>query len=194
MSNEYQWSTTLGDEYTVRNDIDYSPRAKFWKYLLEKYPVRSVLEVGSNTGQNLELILPYCKTLWGVDINRKAVEVCHFRHREVNAVVNSGFDLPFKDGYFSLVFTAGVLIHQKPGEVQIMMEEIVRCAGDFVLAMEYANDIFEEISYRGGKETLFKGPYGAIYENKIGLRLLESGYLARKEGFDNVTYWLFARH
>lgn len=195
MSNVDLWAGSFGDDYTVRCEKDYTPRMKFWGDIIYRTKIKSVLEVGCNTGQNIGLISEYLPTFaWGCDVNQKAINTLHVRHKELNAVRCSGFDLPFKDDYFDLVFTAGVLIHQSPSEVEIMMQEIIRVSNKFVLAMEYGNDIFEEIPYRGQNGALFRGPYGDIYEKKYGLRLVDHGFVKKEEGWDDLNFWLFSKH
>jgi pseudaminic acid biosynthesis-associated methylase len=186
MSNQPLWSESFGDEYTVRNDGDFDARCDFFKDLFKRYPVKNILEVGCNTGTNLIGL----SNAWGCDVNQKALRMCRTRHNEINAVYASGFDLPFKDDVFQCAFTCGVLIHQKPGEVEGMMQEIIRVSSQYVLAMEYASTMFQEIPYRGQKEALFKGPYGEIYEKRYGLRLVETGFLGHDKGFDEITYWM----
>jgi spore coat polysaccharide biosynthesis protein SpsF len=196
MSNVDLWAGTFGDEYSVRCDRDYSPRDKFWGEMIRNTKTRIILEVGCNTGQNLSLIaeyLPHRNNAWGCDVNQRALDICHIRHKEINAVKCSGFALPFKDDYFDMVFTAGVLIHQQPSEVETMMQEIIRVSGRYVLALEYANDTFKEIPYRGQDHTLFKGPYGDIYEKKYGLKLITSGFLTKETAFDDITFWLLCK-
>lgn len=196
MSNDALWSGTFGNEYTVRNEFDYSPRRKFWGDIMYLTEAKSVLEVGCNTGNNLECIVDYLprrQNAWGVDVNYRAIDMAHVRHKEINCVLASAYDLPFRDDYFDLVFTCGVLIHQTPDEVDIVMQEIIRTSAHYVLAVEYANDIFLEIPYRGNTGVLFKGPYGDIYEKKYGLRMIKSGRLGKEEGFDDTTWWLLSK-
>ncbi len=196
MSNEDIWSGSFGDEYVVRCDKDYTPRRRFLGKIIKETQAKSVLEVGCGAGQNLDLISDFIpkKNIWGVDVNQKALDVCHIRKRAINVCNVSGFDLPFKDNYFDLVFTAGVLIHQKPQEVDSMIQEMIRVSGDFVLAMEYYNEFFVEIPYRNKEGSLFKGPYGELIANKYGLRLLEQGFIGKEEEWDDLTWWLFSKY
>ena len=196
MSNVDLWSGQFGDDYTTRCEKDYSPRNKFWGDVICRTKIRNVLEIGCNTGQNLDIIgeyLPKRSCAWGCDVNQKALNVLHVRHKDINAVKCSGFDLPFRDDYFDLVFTAGVLIHQQPSEIDIMMQEIIRVSHNYVLAMEYAGEIFEEIPYRGKESALFRGPYGDVYEKKYGLRLINSGILSKEDGWDDLYFWLLSK-
>jgi pseudaminic acid biosynthesis-associated methylase len=197
VSNIELWEGSFGDEYVVRNDADFTPRREFFLDLFGRYPIDSILEVGCNNGMNLDIIsetLMSANNAWGCDVNQKALNLLHTRHKELNAVWCSGYELPFKDYFFDCVMTCGVLIHQRPQEVESMMQEIMRVSSKYVLCMEYANDQFEEIPYRGNPEALFKGPYGSIYQNRYGMKLKETGFLDSSKGFDRITYWMLARY
>jgi len=196
VSNEALWAGQFGDDYTVRCDKDYSPRIKFWGDIVYKAKFKNVLEVGCGGGQNISLLakyLPAPSNAWGCDINQRALTGLRTKYRELNAVRCSAFDLPFRDDYFDMVFTAGVLIHQKPEEVDIVMQEIIRCSNRYVLCMEYDNPIFEEIHYRGKAGALFRGPYGDVYEKKYGLKLIDKGFAGKEDGFDDLTVHLLSK-
>jgi pseudaminic acid biosynthesis-associated methylase len=198
MSNEALWSGEFGKQYTIRNEMfPYAQRWKFLKAVMEDHVIKNVLEVGCNTGPNLGIMRDYIKdpkNLWGCDVNEYNIRAVRERWPEVQSVVASGFDLPFKDDYFDLVFTSGVLIHQKPEEIDAMMQEIIRVSGKYVLAIEYFEETFREIDYRGGKGTAFCGPYGDIYEKRYGLKPVESGLLEKDDGWDECTFWLFKKY
>lgn len=197
MTNEIIWTGKFGDDYTERNKtFPYEKRRDFFQNLVRANELKSVLEVGCNWGQNLALIAPYLPSpwrAWGVDINDSALLYGKQRNPKLQLCKASGFNLPFKDESFDLVFTAGVLIHQKPDEIDSFMQEIIRVARKYVLAIEYAGEVFEEIPYRGEDEALFKGPYGQVYEKRYGLRLLSDGFLGPESGFDNTTMWLLGK-
>jgi pseudaminic acid biosynthesis-associated methylase len=198
MSNEMLWAGEFGDAYTERcHMFPYVTRWKFLKSIIEDCRISSILEVGCNSGANLGIMKEYVpspRNVWGCDINVNNINLVRQLWPEVQSVVASGFDLPFRDDYFDLVFTAGVLIHQKPTEIDAMMQEIIRVSGKYVMAIEYYEEIFREIDYRGGKETAFAGPYGDIYEKRYGLKLIDTGPIGEKDGFDNCTYWVFGKH
>lgn len=196
MKTEALWKNTFGDTYTERNDIDYGAREGFLGPLIKNYRVGSFLEVGCNTGMNLGIVSRYLMDpdkVWGVDVNHKAITTARSRHPNINTAFASGYDLPFRDDYFDMVFTAGVLIHQEPGEAEKMMQEIIRVSGEYVVALEYYSVQFENIPYRGN-DLLWKGPYGEIYEQRYGLRLLEHDQLSKEEGWDNVDVWILSKH
>ena len=196
MSNVSLWASSFGDDYTVRNERDYTPRKSFWKHILNKTMPARILEIGCNTGMNLGIIadISWTTECWGVDVNQKSINTAHVRHKEANIVRASGLELPFRDQYFDLVFTAGVLIHQRPEEVDVLMQEVIRVSSQYVLAVEYSAEVFEEVPYHGKTEALFRGPFGDIYSGRYGLKMLEYGKLDKREGFDDCDYWLLSTY
>lgn len=196
MSNEHIWYGKFGDEYTKRNDKDFQPRAAFWNMVCDRYGFANILEVGCGSGMNLSMIagrLDHPSCAWGIDINQTAIGLCKMRNPELNVVLSSGLDLPFRDEYFDAVFTAGVLIHQTPDTVEHMMQEIIRVSNRFVFAIEYEDEIFKEVEYRGMKGALFKGPWGDIYEKRYGLKLLDKEPAGKDVGFDSCTFWALSK-
>ncbi len=196
MSNEKIWAGKFGTEYTKRNDGDYSPRRDFWEAFTKRYSFANVLEVGCNTGMNLRDIawhVDHPANVWGVEINTEAVQLARDRNNCINFCQCSGLDLPFRDEYFDLVFTAGVLIHQTPDTFEVMMQEIMRVSNNYVMAIEYEADVFTEVPYRGLEGALYKGPWGDIYEKRYGLRLIESKKVGKDAGWDDCRLWLFTK-
>src|SRR5437762_205336 len=116
------WKSDFGKEYTDRSS--FSPEdwdqfyIKTWwktkpemnKLFLDHLPRTSkILEVGCNTGMQLNgLQRMGFENLYGVELQAYAVEEAKKFNRNINIICGSGFDLPFKDGYFDLVCTNGV--------------------------------------------------------------------------------------
>lgn len=194
---EALWSGEFGDAYTQRNANAGADRAQFWQKIVQKCAPQRVLEVGCNLGGNLRPLSQFVpqRALYGIDINETAL--AQLRRNElsgVNSVWASARDLPFKEGFFDLVFTMGVLIHQPEASLAAVMSEIVRCSNRYVLCGEYADETTVEVPYRGETGALFRRPYGAIYQQLFPtLALIESGVLGEEQGFDNVTFWLFEK-
>lgn len=194
---ERLWAGDFGDAYTERNAEAGRKRSEFWKEFLSRYPVTSVLEVGCNVGANLQWIdalLP-SGALYGLDINQRALQTLNASLSSVRTVVGTARCLPFQDGALDLVFTVGVLIHQPPEVLPIVMEEVVRCSRRYVLCAEYYADKPTGIAYRGQEGALFKRDFGRLYLERFpNLRLLQKGFLPRSEGgWDDVTYWVFEK-
>ncbi len=193
---ESLWQGDFGDAYTERNAGAASGRLPFWKELLGSIHVERLLEVGCNLGANLRWIATLLEpeNVYGVDINRSALEKLRVELPSVNAVWAKARELPFRDGFFDLVYTTGVLIHQPPETLPHVMSEIVRCSRRYVLAGEYHADTPTEVPYRGQEGALFKMDYGALYLRSFPeLRLVRKGFLARGTGWDDITWWLLER-
>jgi spore coat polysaccharide biosynthesis protein SpsF len=193
---EQLWSDEFGDAYAARNVDAWQRRGPFWRELLSKIKVGRVLEVGCNVGANLhwlsEILAP--SDVFGVDVNEEALARARVLLPRANVVLASARELPFRDRWFDLVFTAGVLIHLPSTTLPRAMGEIVRCSARYVLCAEYFADEPTEVQYRGEHGALFKRDFGGLYEElSPDLRLLEQGYLGRDEGWDDVTWWLFER-
>lgn len=194
---ENLWAGDFGNEYLQRNIAAGEGRAPFWHDLLNEFPVKNVLEIGCNVGPNLGWIAQNVPEhhIFGVDINVQALAELRRRLPGVNALFSPARILPFRDRFFDMVFTTGVLIHQPLETLPLVMAEIVRCSKRYVLCGEYASDQLEEIPYRGYRGALFKRDFGGLYQELFPeLTLRKTGFLARAQGgWDDVTYWLFEK-
>jgi len=193
---EKLWSSEFGDDYVERNRAAGDTRGPFWQKTLTELDAQNVLEVGCNVGANLRWIatLRPPQQVYGVDINLKALNELRRSLSDVNTIWSPGRELPFRDRWFDLVFTMGVLIHQPESTLPMVMSEIVRCSRCYVLCGEYFAEQTTEVPYRGQSGALFKRNYGRIYQELFPkLRLLQQGFLGRDEGWDDVTYWVFEK-
>lgn len=193
---ERLWAEDFGDEYVERNREAGVGRDAFWRKLLSDVDVGSVLEIGCNVGANLRWIdgIVPSRAVWGIDINESALQTIRQRLPGINAVWSPARELPFRDRSFDLVFTAGVLIHQPETTLPLVMAEAVRCSRRYVLALEYFAEATVEVPYRGHAGALFKRDYGRLYRELFPeLELTGTGALGHDEGWDDVTWWLFAK-
>jgi pseudaminic acid biosynthesis-associated methylase len=190
------WAGEFGSAYSERNADAGQGREAFWNSLLSRYPIRRVLEVGCNVGANLQWIVPRVGPGdgYGIDVNEGALERLRERVPGVNAVMTTARELPFRERWFDLSFTTGVLIHQPESTLPLVMAEIVRVSRRYVLCGEYEAPETVEVQYRGVTGALFKRPYGRLYLQAFpDLELVDEGILGPDEGWDNVTWWLFER-
>lgn len=194
---ESLWEGDFGDDYVDRNRAAYEHRREFWTSTMSELgSCERVLEVGCNVGGNLRWISGPVDPagVYGVDVNRKALAELRSVLPDANAVWSPGRELPFRDRWFDLVFTMGVLIHQPEATLPLVMAEIVRTSRRWVLCGEYFSEDTTEVPYRGQEGALFKRDYGRLYGELFPeLRLSRSGFLGRDEGWDDVTWWLFER-
>ena len=195
-SLEQLWAGDFGTAYVDRNRVLDERRAIFWTELIKSFGIRSVLEIGCGQGANLKpiagLLDPH--DVWGVDINEDALALARLHAPGVNVVASRARRLPFRDEVADLAFTVGVLIHQPETTLPIVMAEIVRCSGRFVLWAEYHAPATEEVPYRGEAGALYRRDYGAIYRELFPeLVVVREGFLAREDGFDRVTWQLLEK-
>ena len=176
------WSGEFGREYTDRNARSPNELERIYydrfgqtrteinlDFLDDLDRSMRILEVGSNIGNQLIFLqtIGY-ENLWGVELQWYAVEQARRRTENMNIVQGSAFDLPFKDNYFDLVFTSGLLIHISPDDLPKALSEIYRCSSKFIWGFEYYDTDFQAINYRGHDELMWKGDYASIYQDHFG--------------------------
>jgi pseudaminic acid biosynthesis-associated methylase len=197
------WRGDFGNEYTDRNtatDGQYS-RVRLWSEILshtEAKPPNTILEVGANLGINLRALKKLTPArLLAVEPNDKARATLG-REGVVHPSDTRGgtaYQITFPDGAADLVFTSGVLIHIPPEELDRSMSEIHRCAGRWIVCIEYFSDKPEMIPYRGRDGMLFKRDFGSLWmDSHPDLRPVACGFAwKRLTGLDNLTWWLFEK-
>ena len=171
------WIGEFGIEYTDRNamsteEVDAMYRRNFHISRTELNATfvggmdRSIriLEVGSNVGNQL-LLLQHMgfKRLYGIEVQSYAVELSKSRSKGINIIEGTGFDIPFKDAYFDLVFTSGVLVHISPSDITAAMQELHRCTRTYVWGFEYYADEYTEVVYRDHSNLLWKADFAKLY-------------------------------
>jgi pseudaminic acid biosynthesis-associated methylase len=183
MKNEQEkfWSSDFGKEYTDRNTRPNDElnsiyekwfgvsRVKMNEDFLEKLPKDAkILEVGCNTGMQLACLKSMGFTnLYGIELQAYAVEKAKEYTRGINVIQGSAFDLPFKDNFFDLVFTSGVLIHIDPINLPKVFSEMYRCSNKYIWGFEYYSDSVTPINYRGNQGFLWKADYQKLFQNQF---------------------------
>ena len=174
-----RWKGRFGITYTDRNTYTVRELDKLCKkdYGVTRTALNNlfigklnrnvrILEVGSNNGNQLLLLKKMgFKNLYGIEVNSYAVEFSKRRCKGINIIEGSAFDIPFKDKYFDLVFTSGVLIHIHPKDIKKAMKEICRCSSKYIWGFEYYADRYDKIIYRGHENLLWKTNFKDIYLN-----------------------------
>ena len=172
-----KWKDKFGKEYTNRNALTLDELERMYEnnYGLSRTELNNIfigkldhsikiLEVGSNIGNQLLLLQKMgFKNLYGIEINDYAVELSKQRTNNINIIQGSAFDIPFKNEYFDLVFTSGVLIHIAPHDINLVLNEIYRCTKEYIWGFEYYEEKYTEIIYRGNKNLLWKANFSKIY-------------------------------
>jgi len=172
-----EWMEDFGKKYTNRNALTLDEMNEMYKkkfgisredlnnLFIEKMNRNiKILEVGSNVGNQLLLLQKMgFKNLYGIEINDYAVELSKQSTNNINIIQGSAFDIPFKNEYFDLVFTSGVLIHIPPPDINLVLNEICRCAKEYIWGFEYYEEKYTEIIYRGKKDLLWKANFAQLY-------------------------------
>lgn len=189
---EEAWSGNLGKEYTDRSImspgelnrqyIDYYgiSRTELNEEFLNGLGMDRILEVGCNVGNQLLSLKEMGHTnLWGVEIQDYAVEIARKRTIGVSVVKGSAFDIPYKDDFFDMVFTSGLLIHISPGDIDKVLDEMHRCTNKYLWGHEYYSpDGYQMINYRGEDGLLWKTDFANLFLDRFpDLRLVRKKIL-----------------
>jgi len=182
------WKGSFGNEYTKRNALSLEEMDEVYK---ERYGITrtglnktfvgnlnrsiKILEVGSNIGNQLANLQKIgFENLYGIEINSHAVKCSKARTSNINIIQGSAFDIPFKNSYFDLVFTSGVLIHIAPSDIEKVLKEIYRSSNKYIWGFEYYADTYTEVTYRGHDNLLWKTDFTRLYLDLFdGLELVK---------------------
>jgi pseudaminic acid biosynthesis-associated methylase len=189
------WRSEFGRDYTDRNDQEKPERVIAWRRLLDGIAPDRVLEVGCNVGWNLEYLRRIgISEVYGIEPQLYAVERARFRGPAFGVLCGTAFDLPFRDGWFDLAFTSGVLIHIAPETIGLALDEIHRVARRWIVAIEYDGPTEQEIKYRGHTGALWKRDHGGLWQQRFpDLRLVRRLELGHADGYDDCTAHLFEK-
>jgi pseudaminic acid biosynthesis-associated methylase len=181
------WKGDFGQQYTDRNTYGVEGLDHFYlnqfglsrtdmnKQFIGDLTINRTLEVGCNVGNvllNLQSI--GMDELYGIELQQYAVEKAKELTKGINIIQGSAFDIPFKDGFFDLVFTSGVLIHISPEDIELAIDEIYRVSNRYIWGFEYYSEEYTEIDYRGNAGKLWKAKFSDIFRSKYpNLKLLK---------------------
>ncbi|KAF5056947.1 Methyltransferase domain protein [anaerobic digester metagenome] len=179
-SQKEEWKNKFGEDYTKRNML--TPSELNQLYLNRYGHSRSemnhdfldfldrdinILEVGSNIGNQLNLLSKMgFENLYGVEINPEAIKNSNKLNADIPLYVIKGdaLNLPFKNEFFELVFTSGVLIHINPDNIDKVVNEICRCSNRYIWGFEYYTENgYLEVEYRGKSDMLWKTDFKSLY-------------------------------
>lgn len=203
-----QWSADFGKRYTDRNpqtleqmealyqrDFGTTRTALNQTFLAEMDREIRILEVGCNIGNQLLCLEKMgFSHLYGIELQSYAVSLAKAHARQTNIIQGSAFDIPFKDGFFDLVFTSGVLIHIAPSDLDKILAEIVRCSRQYIWGFEYYAPQITSIPYRGQQNLLWKADYAQEYLNRFSdLNLTKRQHVAYLDSNHKDEMFLLTR-
>jgi pseudaminic acid biosynthesis-associated methylase len=171
------WKGDFGREYTDRNtlSVDEVEALYFGLFGITRTELNSpfvdlldrsirILEIGSNIGSQLKILQRMgFQSLYGIEIQQAAIEKARSQTTNINLIQGNALDVPFKDGFFDLVFTSGVLIHIAPENLFRVLAEVHRCSKRYIWGFEYFAEQLTEVAYRDRAEMLWKGNYTKLY-------------------------------
>jgi pseudaminic acid biosynthesis-associated methylase len=176
-----EWVNQFGREYTDRNVLSESEldalyeknyginRRQLNQPFLSGIPADCrILEVGCNVGNQLTVLreMGY-QELYGSEIQKYALEQARRKLPDVHFTEASAFEIPYPGNYFDVVFTSGVLIHIAPNDLPRAVDEIHRCAKQYVWGFEYYSPQAVEVQYRGNQGLLWKMDYAQFYLDRF---------------------------
>lgn len=187
---ENQWQGDFGDNYTERNLVNadnldnltqeaygISQKELFENFLSKMDRSMRVLEVGSNVGSQLVFLQKMGfnpKNLYGIEVNQRAINICKERNKELNVVYGTALEIPFNDDYFDLVFTAGLLIHISPENLDRTLTEIYRCSKKYIWGLECFGEQSQATHYHGKENMFWKNDFSRKFLRKFpDLRLIK---------------------
>jgi len=195
-----EWKGNFGIEYTKRTfknitEIDNKylnrygiTRSGMNKNFLLDIPISRFLEVGTNVGNQLLLLQKLgFNDLWGIEISDFAIEMAKKNTKKINIIKASALDIPFKDNFFDIVFTSGLLIHIDPSDINKVMDEIYRTSKRYIWGFEYFSDKYEQVKYRGLQNLLWKTNFAILFMDRFSNLILikEEKY---NYFIDNINY------
>lgn len=191
MGKTYQiekWTGEFGRTYTKRSPYKVKDTNDLYKRLygitrsemnnefIGNLPSSiNILEIGSNVGAQL-LVLQEMgfQKLYGIEIQFEAIKFSRSISEKIYIIQGLASNIPFKDSFFDLVFTSGVLIHIPPRDICHVISEVYRCSSRYIWGFEYFAEEYTEIEYRGEKNLLWKANFAQMYLNLFqNIRLIK---------------------
>ncbi|AXX88357.1 methyltransferase [Malaciobacter marinus] len=174
------WEDEFGKEYLQRNIYTPKHLDEFYenRYTLSRTDLNNrflkninkdakILEVGTNIGnQLLHLQSMGFKNLYGIEIQERAINFAKKRADNLNIIKGDALDIPFKDAYFDLVFTSGVLIHISPDNINFAIDEIYRVTNSYIWGFEYYAKEYTDLMYQGNKNLMWKADFMKLYKER----------------------------
>lgn len=198
---ELFWKGNFGKNYSKRRTSkkQIKDSIKFFQRIFKKkkYKFNSILELGSNTGNNLIALSKIYKKskLEAVEINPFACKKIKQRNNKI--IVNNISIKKFKTNKrYDLVLSKGVLIHINPSDLSKTYQKIYNFSKKYILISEYFNPHPIEVTYRGNKKKLFKrdfaGEFLDLFPNTI---LIDYGFIYNRDKYpeDNINWFLIKK-
>ena len=172
------WEDEFGEGYLERNVYNPKELNDFYmkrfgitkdtmndNFLKDIPKDAKILEVGTNIGNQIfHLQSQGFTNLYGIEIQDRAINYAKHRTDNLNIIKGDALDIPFKDNYFDIVFTHGVLIHISPENIIKVIDEIYRVSNKYIWGLEYYADKYTDLDYHGQKNIMWKTNFSKLYQ------------------------------
>ena len=168
-----KYNSNIWDEYTKENEESFQESLSNFIFNASLVlGAKKILEAGCNIGNNLRSF-PLDLEVFGLDMNKKALEIAKSKFPSFNFKQGSLTKIPFDDNYFDLVFTRGVLIHIHPDDVNNTMRELLRVSKKWIFNLEYFGEDNKMIKWKRGDEMLWYRDVEKRWKD-LGVKVLSS--------------------
>ncbi|MCH7479621.1 MAG: class I SAM-dependent methyltransferase [SAR324 cluster bacterium] len=167
----YPSTTALEDAWAFYREYGWEdPEAQLAAPLRQVgWRTQRILDFGCDTGVMLGFFARRFPdaTLFGVDINAHALRQGRGLFPELNLVEFDGVELPFRDGYFDLIFASAVLKHIRYGDRPTLYSEFRRTAS-YLYVVDTYSERQEVIETNGFKfyHSDFRADLGATFRER----------------------------
>lgn len=194
------WRSDFGNKYTERTHLErryFTTRVKMWSdILMHSNDIKSVFEIGSNTGINMEVIqflLNKKISTNGIEINKKASLIAKKNKHKIKNISVLDYK-PIKK--FDMSVSCGVMIHINPKYLNKVYDVLYKSSKKYILISEYFNTQPVTINYRGFQDKLFKRDFAKEIQEKYKLKLIDYKFMWSNDNIypcDDTTWFLFEK-
>ena len=142
---------TLIERYREKENYFNKHTLEWWRGHLDTVTVDEyaklmgdkVLDIGCNAGGLTHLMAKRFKSVVGIDVNRKAIEMAKEGFKDAHFICCLANDIPFADGFFDGVYCFQTLEHLFKEDMEPTLREIsrvVRKGGHILATMPKAGD------------------------------------------------------
>jgi SAM-dependent methyltransferase len=173
--------------------IDGYEKTDFLISKIEKYEIpkiEDIIELGCNTARNLVRLYENKYTsLFGIEINSKAIKLFYQRCRYPIPIYNGSLDYILKNlsewTKYYLIFTMAVLCHIHPDIEETVFDNMVRASKKYILTIED--------EFKSNSDRHFPRNYQEVFESR-GMVQIESQKCHGIVGLgNNYVYRMFEK-
>ena len=198
------WRGEFGNEYVDRNNSlrEVSGNVALFSEIMKRTSnVHSMIEFGSNIGENLKairILFPDIECS-AIEINHRAAEILRndsFFTDKVHVNETSILEYEAKEKY-DFVLIKGVLIHINPDMLEDVYQKLYDSSNRYICIAEYYNPSPVAIDYRGNADRLFKRDFaGEFMDRYSDCTLIDYGFTYHRDpnfSFDDITWFLLEK-